>query len=250
MGAKLVSDLSNSLSLETLLIDVGNTRIKYAIGKDKGNQLEVKTTESVETILQNNPNVKKVVMGSVKNNTLTQQTIALCQSMDIQIINVETEARRFGVECAYTDFHNLGVDRWLAILAARLHTQFPVAVIDAGTAITCDVVVGQKHLGGWIGPGFSMMRDSVTKNADKVFGNQLRPEKLEFGSSTEDCVNFGCMALLQGAVMRAQTLLESYAHEYRIYLCGGDVDLIQLPVSDKVQLKPNLVLEGLGRYAG
>lgn len=243
-----MSDQTKCLPSETLLIDIGNTRIKYAMSNNGDKPLQVDTTDSVESLLQNSQSVKKVAMGSVKNNVLTQQTIALCQSLDIQIMNVQTEAHRFGIQCAYKDFHNLGVDRWLAVLAARLHTQLPVAVIDAGTAITCDIVVGQKHQGGWIGPGFSMMRESVTANADKVFGNQLRPQHLHLGSSTEDCVNFGCMALLQGLVTRAQTILESYADDYRIYFCGGDADLIHLSTSEQVQCKPNLVLEGLGRY--
>lgn len=243
-----MSELSNDQHAETLLIDIGNTRIKYAKSLPNA-PLKVATTDNVQSVLQHNPSIKKVIMGSVKSNELTQKTFQQCQSLGIQLVNVQTESQRFGIQCAYKDFHNLGVDRWLAVLAARLHTELPVAIIDAGTAMTCDLVVGQKHLGGWIAPGFTMMRDAVTTKTDKVFGNQKRPNQLLLGDTTEDCVNFGCMAMLQGMLTSAQKILESHASEYRIYVCGGDQDLIEYNENEKIQLKPDLVLEGLARYA-
>ena len=53
----------------------------------------------------------------------------------------------------------LGVDRWLAILAAafKLYPQKNVLIIDAGTATTVDLLAKSGvHQGGWILPGITI----------------------------------------------------------------------------------------------
>ena len=44
------------------------------------------------------------------------------------------------LSCAYEDPQTLGIDRWLAIAAAHQQYQEPLMVIDAGSAITIDIV--------------------------------------------------------------------------------------------------------------
>ncbi|GAA0860184.1 type III pantothenate kinase [Aliiglaciecola litoralis] len=243
-----MSDLVNSSTKNTLLLDVGNSRMKYAI-KVSGAPLLAKHCKDIEDIPELNNAIDKVVLGSVKNNELTQKTILACQQRGIEVVEVTTQSSEFEICCAYVHPENLGVDRWLAILAARLHTQLPVAVIDAGTALTCDLVVENRHLGGWIVPGFSMMREAVTSKADRVFGDSLRPTQLRLGTSTQECVNMGCLAALSGIVNEAHRLLSTHNQHYCIYICGGDSDLLASQVDHNVIIKPNLVLEGLGRFA-
>jgi type III pantothenate kinase len=231
----------------TLLLDIGNSRIKYALNT-QANEFVVKYCQHVDDIAEFGSQIDKVVLASVRSNQLTQQTIGRCQQLGIEVVEVTTQAHAFGITCAYQHYQNLGVDRWLAVLAARLHTDLPAAVIDAGTAVTCDIVVGQQHVGGWIAPGFEMMRQAVTANADRVFGDTLRPTELSLGTSTEACVNMGCLALLRGMIHEAETLLSQQGNEYHIFLCGGDIDLLSACQTSHISIKPNLVLEGLNRF--
>ena len=71
-----------------------------------------------------------------------------------------------GVTNQYADLQSLGVDRWLAMLAAfRQGGGGACVVVDGGSALTVDVVDGAGlHRGGYIVPGQSMMRDSLVSN--------------------------------------------------------------------------------------
>lgn len=243
----LLSSTPHSVAQNTLLMDIGNSRIKYALSSNVHTTL-AQTAETVADVLKKHPNLQKVIFASVRNSDLIQQTIDTCSSQHIAIEQVTTQAEAFGIQNAYQQFPNLGIDRWLAVLASRVHTRLPVAVIDAGTAVTCDIVVGNRHLGGWIAPGYTMMQQAVTSKADRVFGNQHRQTILGLGSGTEDCVNMGCLALLQGIVHSCVNELKHHGDDYRIYLCGGDTDMLRNFKNEQIQLKPNLVLEGLNRF--
>lgn len=231
----------------TLLMDIGNSRIKYVLSNKVHNTL-AQTAETVTEILEQYNNLQRIIFASVRNSDLNQQITDICVSQNIAIEQVTTSAEAFGIKCAYDQYTNLGIDRWLTVLASRAHTKLPVAVIDAGTAITCDVVVDNQHQGGWIAPGYTLMQQAVTSKADRVFGNQHRQIDSGFGRGTEDCVNMGCLALLQGMVHSCVSELKHHGDDYRIYICGGDMDMLHIFENDKIQLKPNLVLEGLNRF--
>ena len=66
--------------------------------------------------------------------------------MAVELAEVSAEAA--GVTCGYKDFHQLGVDRWLALVAAYRKYAKPIIVVDAGSAVTIDIVDGDGlHLG-------------------------------------------------------------------------------------------------------
>ena len=65
-----------------------------------------------------------------------------------------TKAAQCDVTNSYADPDSLGSDRWLAMIAARQLCEGPLAVIDFGTAITCDALSAEGvFLGGVIGAG-------------------------------------------------------------------------------------------------
>ena len=67
-----------------------------------------------------------------------------------------------GVTNAYPDVSQLGIDRWLALIAAWNKYHAPVCVAGCGTAVTLDVVDGDGyHLGGLIFPGLRLMQQSL-----------------------------------------------------------------------------------------
>jgi type III pantothenate kinase len=242
MEVKSVSDL-----FKALLIDIGNTQIKYKMVNDIVDLSDVKRCPDIKDLTSYISSSNEVLVSSVGHLSLLEEIENLCERFNKPCKIIHTEAETLGIQCAYEQFQTLGVDRWLAILAAREITQLPVAVIDLGTANTCDIVVNNKHLGGWIAPGFSIMRETLLKNTQQVFADNNMPQVLDIGDTTENCVSYGCLASQAGFVMMAEQYLNNKYEDYFVLVTGGGQNSISLKDNKKILSFPNLVLRGLFR---
>lgn len=151
-----------------------------------------------------------------------------------------------GFEHCYAEPSLLGVDRWLTLVALR-GRHLPVVVIDAGTAITLDVMdLGGEHLGGWIAPGFQLMQDALVSRSARLKVHEQAPVGT-LGCKTEDAIALGCKAALQGFCEQTIVLAEELlgGQEFELYLSGGDVRHLDMARLPNPQLRPLLVLEGL-----
>jgi len=242
MEVRSVSDL-----FKALLVDIGNTQIKYALVNDMSDISDVKRCQHPEDLTAYISSVKQVVVSSVGHFNLVTELEGLCKGFNKPCKVINTQAETLGIQCAYQKFQTLGVDRWLAILAAREITELPVAVIDLGTANTCDIVINNKHIGGWISPGFSVMRESLLSNTQHVFADTKMPNFLGVGETTEDCVSFGCLASQTGFVMMAEQYLNNKYENYFVLVTGGGQNSLSLQHNKNILFFPNLVLRGLFR---
>jgi type III pantothenate kinase len=231
-----------------LLIDIGNSRIKFARVDSADEELHIDYCVSVDALEDIIRQSNKVLVASVGKVALVESINGICLKYQVACDLVHTQQQQFGISCAYQKFENLGVDRWLAILAARTITELPVAVLDLGTANTCDIIIGKAHVGGWIAPGFSVMKQSLLANTQKVFADLSRPQQLTVGQSTPDCVNQGCLAALQGFVSMAENYLQDHSQNYEIFVTGGDQELLFSQKNMHLRFFPNLVLLGLQRF--
>lgn len=151
-----------------------------------------------------------------------------------------------GLKNAYADPARLGVDRWLAMLAqwARTHTAFCVA--SAGTALTFDAVdASGQHRGGVIAPGLTGMINSTLGNTRFMVGAMPASHDHDLGRDTEACVR-------QGALHAAAGLLDRLAsrHPGPHVLAGGDAAALAPQLNTPWQVQPDLVLQGLAVWAG
>ena len=242
MGEKSVSD-----HFKSLLIDIGNTKIKYAFVSDESDLNAVESCFNASGLRAQIREANQVLVSSVGHKSIADELQRICEYENTPCKILQTEAETLGIQCAYKQFYTLGVDRWLAILAAREITHLPVAVIDLGTANTCDIVVENHHKGGWISPGFSVMRDSLIENTQDVFANTTLPDSLDMGKVTPDCVNFGCLASQIGFVVMAEQYLSSRYEDYVVLVTGGGQHSLDLQDNKKFLFFPNLVLRGLFR---
>jgi type III pantothenate kinase len=243
MEVKSVSD-----PFKALLVDIGNTQIKYSMVNDISDILNIECCPEIADLSFYISSVSEVLVSSVGHLSLLEEIKCLCEYFNKPYKIIHTEAETLGIQCAYEKFETLGVDRWLAILAAREITELPVAVIDLGTANTCDIVVENNHLGGWITPGFSIMRKSLLSNTQQVFAdNNNIPVILDIGNTTENCVNYGCLASQAGFVMMAQQYLSNKYEDYFVLVTGGGQNSLILKENKKILSFPNLVIRGLFR---
>ncbi|HID72512.1 TPA: type III pantothenate kinase, partial [Candidatus Micrarchaeota archaeon] len=161
-----------------LEIDVGNTRAKWrvvdALGQagDRGHWAHSKTALPAAAELDDMlgcSRCRRARVGSVAGAALNQrlQDWAATRKLDIQF--AQTSVACAGVSNSYDQPARMGVDRWLAMLAAFNHYRGNLCVIDCGTALTFDVVsAAGKHIGGLIMPGVRLQQNALREHTDKV----------------------------------------------------------------------------------
>jgi type III pantothenate kinase len=140
----------------------------------------------------------------------------------------------------------LGVDRWLAILAAYNMACGGVVVIDVGTAITADGVnVSGQHLGGYICPGMRLMERSLQTNTNLVRFAETHPRDMNPGITTGSAVSAGVLAATVGFTQESWTKLSALSGATIAMLTGGDAEVVAPHLLFPVQLASNIVLDGL-----
>lgn len=158
-------------------------------------------------------------------------------------------ARQHGVINAYADPAQMGVDRWLALIAARHHWPVPVCVVDAGTAVTVDVLDGDGvHRGGLIAPGTDLWRAGLQARTAGIRAAAREPAAV-LGRSTAECVANGGLLAVIGLVGFALQLMQGTGRADGVLVVtggGGAALAPHLPAT--AQLAPDLVFDGM-RFA-
>lgn len=242
-----------------LLIDIGNSRIKWATLDDKGlsetqffdrkptglktqfNKIW-KPLKSVETIWVSNVAGDKIA---------TQLTEWIEKNWQLTPNFVHAEAKRFGVANAYDKPETLGVDRWLGLVAVRQHLKKACCIIDCGTAITVDIITADgQHQGGFILPGLGLMRstlaagtDALTETTDDVSFNMLATNTY---SAIQAGTLYSITATLENLIRDIQ---QSFDDNIRFVISGGDADAVLSLLPDNVEHDSDIVLKGLKLYA-
>ena len=156
------------------------------------------------------------------------------------------------VRNAYAKPEQLGVDRWLALLAAHEITQQAVCIIDCGTAVTVDVLASSgQHLGGLIVPGLGMMRDCLYAGANEVNDSSSESSNNSLlACDTSGAVEGGSLYTLVAFIDRVcGDMLKELDEPMTCILTGGDAEDI-LPLLDiEFEHQSMLVLQGLALVA-
>lgn len=240
-----------------LLIDLGNTRLKWAqqTAGDWRTDAAVLAGHDVVPLLEKvwraMPAPEQIVISSVSSpETLQAVTHWVKRSWSITPHVLRAQTEQLGVKSRYIDPATLGVDRWAALIAVRGLTLSPACIVDCGTAVTVDALSADgEFLGGVIFPGLHLLRSSLTRGTHGIKvaeGNEAEcPAR-----STADGVAAGALFGLVGA-------LEHLIQEYRktlgegmqIFLTGGDAPRLAPRLKEAVTQTPDLVLRGLARVA-
>lgn len=237
-----------------LLLEFGNTRWKLARVTDQETLEFLGVGSELEPLIAliQSMSAPYVAVANVAKPEHVQRLHDACKGRaEVQEAVVESG---YDITLCYQDPSRLGVDRWLTLLAVRPAKE-SVAIIDAGTAVTLDVLSADgEHLGGWIAPGFRLMQEALIQKSSRLRINDEAPVGL-IGKGTEAAIHLGCQASLQGfaaeAVLAAKESLQEYPD--RVIITGGDGKLINkkaLPHVPEgvVEERPHLVLEGLAQW--
>ena len=197
-----------------LLIDAGNTAIKFAVSNDSNQVALIQQSQLYW------PEISLVLYSCVKHSDELQVIIERAQEFGIEIRRAKVSQQLDGLICGYEQYQNLGVDRWLTVLGAQ--NDYPnenLVIVDSGTATTIDFVSqNKKHLGGWIIPGLDLMVESISQRAPDVFTDAEIGFDNNIGANTPNALHNGCFVSTLGAVVIAQ---QHFDHFCRVIFTGG-----------------------------
>ena len=240
------------------LLDLGNSRVKWAHASGGGLALigafahEPGTIPLAELDAAVGAYVPEAVwVASVAGSAATVAIgVWARQRWGIEARLARVERQAFGLVCGYHDPGQLGVDRWLALVAARSICRQSLCVVDAGTALTIDALSRRgRHLGGVILPGLALMRRALatgTGSLPTVTGDRSPA----IAASTPEAIIAGTEHAACGAIERFHGAVTARLHESpKLLLTGGDAPVLAELLNLPGQHEPDLVLHGLARFA-
>jgi type III pantothenate kinase len=242
-----------------LLVDVGNTRIKWSRLSDQvmsgHGALEYKDRPIPEVLASawaKLPSPARIVVANVAGTSLSQSINRYChERFACEPEYMQTSPQACGITNGYTQPAQLGVDRWAAVIGAYHLYSGPTSIIGCGTAITMDTVTRDgRHLGGLIAPGLNVMRQALASAAPAVSQAPIDTFTL-FATDTPTAVTSGILYAAAGLIERAAAEIRAQQGVHtKFLLMGGDAERMRSIVRGQFLLTPHLVLEGLAVLAG
>jgi type III pantothenate kinase len=233
-----------------LIIDIGNSQTKVGIF-DQGKIVETIHTpifdQALYTQLKSQySTITKGILSAVAdyNNELIKQLKA-----ELDLFLVFDSQTPIPIKNHYESKSTLGLDRLAAAVGAL--TLFPnreLLVIDAGTAITYDLIdKDNRFLGGSISPGLAMRFKALNQFTSKLPEVKAAKQWPEFGKNTEDAIRSGVQ---QGIIFEIEGAINQRLAVWpkcHIILTGGDAELFEQKLKMPIFVKPELTLIGLDR---
>ncbi len=233
-----------------LCVDIGNTTIKTAVFSGPSlickNQWTNLDNDEIRQLATNHPLIKYVILCSVK-----QENKTLAEKLKKQFghLLVFDENTPVPLTSLYETGNTLGKDRLAAVAGAN--NNYPgrsVLVIDAGTAITFDMVDEfSRYLGGNISPGLSMRFRALHDFTGKLPLVEPKPEVPFLARKTEDAIAAGVQ---NGIVFEMESYISRCKEQFRdliIIFTGGDSKHFDKKLKSTIFADPDLVLTGLNR---
>lgn|SRR5690554_94551 len=234
-----------------LELDIGNSRIKWRYLDSLGQPSETYYADNLDSFLQQLANAglfySACRVSAVQSKQDHKEKLASLLDYHVTgtILFAESTVAVAGVRNGYSRPNELGVDRWLGVVAAYNATLDACIVIDAGTAITVDLVDQDgQHLGGLIAPGGrhlqNILSSSTGLNAPGLCEVRM-PQQ-----NTSGCLSAGVKTMLAGFVLQVcyegRQLL---GQEAQVVLTGGGAGQLSGLIAGACHVVPDLVFAGL-----
>lgn len=241
-----------------LLLDIGNTNLKWSWLLDdqmspvcslsyRGGSMEQK----IQDCWRGFSPPGQVLIASVAEAGVGDQLEAwMKKTWGLTPEFICSPGRGLGVTNGYTEPAQLGVDRWLTMVAVFNRKLVPACIVDCGTAVTLDVIDGiGVHLGGLILPGFRMMRTALLQHTS-IPRQQAEFETSLFGRDTASAVTAGSVHAVAALMDRLRCEYgRRFDQQPRSIITGSDAPQLQTVLSEPALLEPDLVMSGLAMVA-
>lgn len=242
-----------------LAIDVGNTRLKWALyaSPQPGAALMAHGAvflETIDLLAENDwkriPAPTSMLGCVVAGESIKRRVEEQLEIWDIDPRWVVSSAQAGGLTNGYEHPARLGPDRWVAMIGAWHHVcargaPRPVLVVMVGTAVTVDAIDETGHfLGGLILPGFGVMQAALEMGTAGL--RVPTGEVVDFPTNTSDALMSGGVNAMAGAVERMYRKLRAKTGQEPVLLMSGGASPKLSPVTDlKLEVVDRLVFDGL-----
>jgi type III pantothenate kinase len=246
--------------MSLLAIDVGNTRLKWAFyeGREMRAHANLLTADAVgiQTLAREWQTLQptEAIVSNVAGAAVAEAIKIALTKKNIEPRFVSSVPSQCGVTNNYENPHQLGTDRWAALIGA--HQSSPAAatatakiVVMAGTALTIDALSADgKFLGGIIVPGLGVMRQALHLRTAQL-PNEIGQFDM-FPTNTLNAIASGAIDACVGAISRVRARLGEFsANEPVVIASGGALSLLAPHAPFPLTIHENLVLEGLTHIA-
>ena len=226
------------MSQSSLFIDIGNSAVKW---RTRDSEVFTQKVDIFSSKLL--PEAELAWLSAVAHPNIVKAIKA--QFTNVKLVEPLKQYGRLTL--SYDDPSKLGVDRFLAMLGAlERFPDIPLLVIDAGSAVTFDVIDNNgMHQGGLIMPGIKALRQSFPKFST----GDLSLTSSALKNNTEGAWRSGTHAMLVSAI---NSQIQSFELEYPggvVTICGGTAKEVLKELPESVKPFDNLVLDGLESYS-
>jgi type III pantothenate kinase len=241
-----------------LLVDLGNTRLKWALQQGSVLRSGIPVDHSrpllreLEQAWVDVPTVRRVLISSVGRPRLEAELVqALRARFGVEPEFIATVAQACGVRVAYARPEKLGVDRFVALIALHAQGRGAVVLASVGTALVLDALDGDgRHLGGLIAPSPALMQQALLGATARVSASD-GARIVEMADYTEDAVSSGCWLAAAALVERFHDQVQTrLGGPVGLVLAGGAASELAPLLQRPARLEPDLVLRGLACLAG
>ncbi|WP_431125498.1 type III pantothenate kinase [Flagellimonas flava] len=231
-----------------LVIDIGNTLIKYAVFEnstllfDQASESKLFLSK-VKELFEQFPKINQALISSVgKLEHKESDLLSLfCK------VHVLSHDSKVPFKNSYATPHTLGMDRVaLATAAFYKNPRKNTLVVDAGTCITYDMINDSgEYVGGAISPGIRMRYKAMNNQTAAL--PLLEPDEiLDFiGNSTETSMHSG---VINGVSQEIDGVIDQYRSRFQdltVILTGGDFHFFAKRLKNTIFANSKFLLEGL-----
>ncbi|ALW84418.1 hypothetical protein AUC43_04525 [Hymenobacter sedentarius] len=238
--------------MHTLALDIGNTAVKA--GCFDGSTLREMATgltagQVREMVTQWQP--QHVIVASVAEDAALR-TDELRALVPGELLTFSPATTAIPLRNAYATPHTLGADRLAAAVgAAGLRPGQPTLIVDAGTALKCDLVTadGTYH-GGSIGPGLGMRFRALHAFTGRLPLLELPVPDATIPLTGDSTTGSLLSGVVNGTVAEIMGFVAQYQQRYPglgVLLTGGDAAFLAARLPARIFVVPELVLLGLNR---
>ncbi|MCC8404314.1 type III pantothenate kinase [Paraburkholderia sp. MMS20-SJTN17] len=263
-----------------LLIDAGNSRIKWALVQPDGTQLASgalahddvtapPTRSGSQREWANLPTPCGAWLSNVAGAEIARHVAALVEAHwpQLPLTTIRASARQCGVTNCYTTPHSLGSDRWAGMIGA--HAAFPgehLLLATFGTATTLEALRADgAFIGGLIAPGWTLMMRSLGEHTaqlptldgarargllDAADAARAARRGPFFATDTPHSLSAGCTLAQAGLIERMwRDLQDEWQVPVRLVVSGGAADEVASALKVPHTRHDSLVLSGLALIA-
>jgi type III pantothenate kinase len=238
---------------EFLLIDCGNTRLKWVVAGRKwpGRVVgEIATGEAGPACIKDLAR-KYSSQPAILACVVPKLAPAFRRAFGARLVEVSAALPELGRADSFR-FHypkpeEIGADRLAAAVAAQAWGQFPAIIVACGTATAFTVLDEKGRLcGGAIAPGLQTQLAALLGATAQLPATALKQPRRALGKSTQEAIRSGVMLNFQGGakeiIRRLSAALPGQPH---VILTGGHAPHLAKNLDVPFTLRPLLIFEGL-----